>query len=143
MPTRARREGIARNILALGWGALAPDSVKVHPPRYIPLRVAVEVLATRAAMVAQVGQAVSEKLIAFLHPIEGGPDADGWAFGRRPWPSDLQRAIAHVDGLDRVIGIGLAAKDAGQSLDSIPPDGLICVEAADIALVVRPPEDGR
>ncbi|MGZ8296881.1 MAG: hypothetical protein ACXWU4_06910, partial [Allosphingosinicella sp.] len=140
VPTRARREGIARNILAAGWGALAPGSVKVHPPRYVPVRVAVELLAKSADEVAEVGQVAAERLAAFLHPTEGGPDARGWAFGRRPWPSDLQRALEDVDGLDRVIAIEIAAMDAGQSLDAFPPDGLICVEAADIALVVRPPE---
>jgi hypothetical protein len=143
VPTRARREGIARNILAAGWGALAPRSVKVNPPRYVHAEVDLVVRAKSAEAVAGVDQAVRKRLTAFLHPAEGGPDGRGWPFGRRAWPSDIQHAVADIAGLDRIVSVDIKAKDAAQNLDAMPPDGLICVEAADIALVVRPPEERR
>ncbi|MEA3037496.1 MAG: hypothetical protein QOE79_9 [Sphingomonadales bacterium] len=143
VPTRARREGIARNLLAVGWGALAPGSVTVNPPRYVHAEVDLVVRAKSAEAVAAVDQAVRERLAIFLHPVEGGLDGRGWPFGRRAWPSDIQHAVADIAGLDRIVSVGIKAKDADQSLDAMPPDGLICIEAADIALVVQPPEERR
>ena len=140
MPSRARREGIARNISAAGWGALAPDAVIVVPPRYVRVRVEAEVLATSAEAVPEVARSVREALAAFLHPIAGGPDATGWPFGRRVWESDLQRVIAAVEGVDRTISVTVEPQDRRDSLAAMPPEGLVCVETEDIVLVVRPPE---
>lgn len=142
-PSRARRDGIAGNILASGWGALAPDSVRVLPPRYVRIEVGLAVRAKSAEAVAGVDQAVRERLTSFLHPVEGGPDGRGWPFGRRVWPSDVQRALADIADLDRVVEVEINAKERGQSLDVMPPDGLVCVEAADIKILVEAPEDGR
>lgn len=143
VPSRARREGIARNIVAAGWGALAADSVSVLPPRYVHVTVDAAVIATSAESVAGVDRDIRAALAAYLHPVEGGPDGLGWPFGRRVWPSDLQRAIADVEGLDRVVALDVAARDSNEDLDAMPPDGLICVEEDDIGLVVEPPERRR
>jgi hypothetical protein len=78
-----------------------------------------------------------------LDPLEGGPEGLGWPFGRRVWPSDIERAIAGIDGVDRVIAVELTAKEPGRSLDSMPPDGIVCADPADIDLVARFPGDGR
>jgi predicted phage baseplate assembly protein len=143
VPSRERREGIARNILAAGWGALAPESVTVIAPRYVSARVAVEVIATSAEAVAGVEQTIHAALTKFLHPVEGGPDGLGWPFGRRIWPSSLQRAIAGIAGLDRVVAASIDAITPGESLAALPPDGLIHVDDNDLKVVVRSPEDGR
>lgn len=143
VPTRARREGIARNIAEAGWGALDPAAIVVRPPRYVHITVDATVLATRSDAVAGVEHDVRAALAAFLHPLEGGPDGLGWPFGRRARANDLQRAIAGVEGLDRVVAITVAAKDRDTDLDAMPPDSLICVEENDITLNVQPPVDRR
>ena len=78
-----------------------------------------------------------------LHPVEGGPDGLGWPFGRRLWPSDLQRAIVDIPGLDRIVAIAIEAKVPGEDLAAMPPDALVCVEDADLLVIVGAPEDRR
>jgi predicted phage baseplate assembly protein len=136
--TRARAEGIRRNIADAGWGALAIDAIRVRPPRFVHLKVEAVVLARSAEGVAQVENDVRKALLDFLHPVEGGADGLGWHFGRRPWPSDVQRVVAAVAGVDRVVGIVLAARDAGADLDALGEDSLICVEEENLLLTVQP-----
>lgn len=143
IPSRARREGIARNIAAAGWGALALEAIRVRAPNYVHIRVEAVVIARSADGVAQVENDVRTAIVGFLHPVEGGPRGLGWAFGRRPWPSDVQRVAAAVAGVDRVVGVVIAARDAGGDLDRLGPDALVCAEKDDIRLFVQPPRGAR
>jgi Baseplate J-like protein len=143
VPSRARREGIGRNIAAVAWGALAPDSIRVRAPEYVAMKVDAVVLARSAEQVAQVEHDVREAILGFLHSTDGGPSGLGWPFGRRPWPSDVQRVAAAVAGVDRVADVSIAALGAGVDLDRLGPDALVCVAEDDIALDVRPPESAR
>ena len=139
VPSRARREGIARNIAAAGWGALAVEAIRVRPPRYVHISVEAVVVARDADAVARIENDVRNAIVAFLHPMDGGPRGLGWPFGRRPWPSDVQRVAAAVAGVDRVVDVAIAARDARGDLDRLGEDALVCAEEADISLVVQPP----
>jgi hypothetical protein len=143
MPSRARREGIARNIAAAGWGALTPEAIRVRPPRYVHIKVDAVVIARSADGVAQVEHDVRKAMVDFLHPIDGGAGGMGWPFGRRPWPSDVQRVAAAVAGVDRVVDVAIAARDGGADLDRLEPDAIVCAEEDDISLVVQPPRSAR
>jgi hypothetical protein len=143
VPSRARREGIARNLAAAGWGALAPEAIRVRPPNYVHIRVEAVVIARSADGVAQVENDVRTAIVGFLHPIDGGPGGLGWPFARRPWPSDVQRVAVEVAGVDRVVDVLIAARDAGADLDRLPPDSLVCADEGDIRLVVQPPRSPR
>jgi hypothetical protein len=53
---------------------------------------------------------------AYLHPAEGGPEADGWPFGRALRPSELVRIAQEALGGDAVaerIGIRLEDEEQG------------------------------
>jgi hypothetical protein len=139
IPSRARREGIASNIAAAGWGALAPEAIQVRPPRYVHIRVNAVIIARTAAAVAQVEHDAQKAILDFLHSTDGGPGGLGWPFGRRPWPSDLHRVAAGVAGVDRVVDVGLAARDFADDLDRLAPDAVVCADKDDIALTVLPP----
>lgn len=143
VPSRARREGIARNIAAVGWGALTPEAIRVRPPSYVHIRVEAVVIALSADSVAQVENDVRKAIVGFLHPVDGGPGDLGWPFGRRPWPSDVQRVASAVAGVDRVVDVVIAARDPGADLDRLADDALICAEEDDIGLVVQPPRGAR
>jgi len=143
IPSRARREGIARNIADCAWGALAPGSIRVRAPDYVPLKIGAVVLARAAEAVAQVEHDVRAALLAFLHSTDGGPAGLGWPFGRRPWPSDVQRVAAAVAGVDRVVDVSIAAAQTGVDLDRLGPATLVCVADSDIALDVQPPRSAR
>ena len=38
----------------------------------------------------------------FLHPLTGGPEGQGWAFGRRPQLSDFYAVIENLPGVDHL-----------------------------------------
>lgn len=48
------------------------------------------------------GDRARAALQGYLHPLTGGPDGQGWAFGRRPRGSDLSALLEAVDGVDHV-----------------------------------------
>lgn len=134
-PSRARAEALAKYILDHASGGLDADALKVVPPDYVPVKVRVDLLATSAEAVAGVDSAVRERLAKFLHPTDGGPDGDGWPFARRAWPSDIDRVLAGIAGIDRVTNIELNAAD--RDLDHLPPTAMICVkETSDINVEV-------
>ncbi|MBR0804363.1 hypothetical protein JQ636_12510 [Bradyrhizobium japonicum] len=124
-PSRARAEALAKHILEHASGGINADALKVVPPDYVPLMVRVDLLATSADAVAGVDSAVRERLARFLHPTDGGPDGDGWPFARRAWPSDIDRVLTGIPGIDRVTNIELNAK---RDLDDLPPTAMICME---------------
>jgi hypothetical protein len=142
IPSRARREGIARNIAAAGWGALAPEDVRVLPPVYVPVSIDAVVIARSAERVAEVENGVRGAIVRFLHPMDGGEGGLGWPFGRRPWPSDIQRVAAAVAGVDRVVDV-VAAREPGADLGRLGSDALICAEEDAVRLVVQPPRSAR
>jgi hypothetical protein len=55
----------------------------------------------------------------------------------------VQRVAAAVAGVDRVVDIVIAARDAGADLARLGPDALVCAEEDDISLDVQPPRSAR
>ncbi|MDZ8105293.1 MAG: putative baseplate assembly protein [Nostoc sp. DedQUE12a] len=49
-----------------------------------------------------VREAVIKRLQEFLHPLTGGKQGQGWAFGRQPQMSDLYAVIERVPGVDHI-----------------------------------------
>jgi hypothetical protein len=136
IPTLAQREAIARYLAEAGWGALGQRSIEVVGPVYVRIELVVHLLA-RPDRTAEVEETATRALIDFLHPVDGGPDGTGWAFGRRPLPSDVLRALSTINDIDRVVSIDLRSRSA-PALDALPPDGLICAEAGDIKVRATP-----
>jgi hypothetical protein len=128
---------VARELRSAGWGGLPARRLRVDPPTYVPVEVSVT-LRARGDLAAQVEQAATERLLALLHPTEGGPSGSGgWPFGRRLWQSDVLQALHHVEGIDRVVEVELRRVD-GHSLGVMPVDGLICAAVPDVAVRVEP-----
>jgi hypothetical protein len=64
--------------------------------------VELEVLGRTGADASALTQACASRLSRFLHPVTGGPDGDGWDFGRWPHVSELRAALAGMAGLVEV-----------------------------------------
>ena len=45
---------------------------------------------------------VQDALAAFLHPLTGGFDRQGWEFGREPHRSDIYRVIEEIPEVDHI-----------------------------------------
>jgi predicted phage baseplate assembly protein len=136
VPSLALRASVARTLRAAGWGGLPARKLRVVPPSYVPVRVAVR-LRVPAALAAQVEQVATAALVELLHPTDGGPDGRGWPFGHRVWESDVLRALHGVDGIDRVESVELSRRD-GRPLDAMPADGLVCAAVDDVDVQVEP-----
>ena len=71
-------------------------------PRYVRVDVRAEVALLSLENAGETEAAVARALARFLHPLTGGADSQGWAFGRKPKKSDLYSVIQAVDGVDHV-----------------------------------------
>jgi hypothetical protein len=74
----------------------------VAGPEWIAVTVGATVVPTSFEEADAVGDRVRTALERFLHPLTGGPDGQGWAFGRKPHGSDLSALIEAVEGVDHV-----------------------------------------
>ena len=48
----------------------------------------------------------------FFHPLTGGPNVQGWPFGRDVYVSTVYELLEHVPGVDYVEDVTLATDDA-------------------------------
>jgi hypothetical protein len=96
----------------------------VVEPIYAP--VSAEILIARRADVPEkdLRDRVAAALAGFLHPLSGGPDGDGWPFGRDVFVSELYELLEGVSGVDYVPDVTLSSQ--------CPPDATRCVAAAEL-----------
>jgi hypothetical protein len=76
--------------------------INVIGPGYLPVEVAVEIRPVSLPQAGAVRQAVLSALETFLHPLRGGPDGQGWAFGRDVYLSELFAAFEAIPGVEHV-----------------------------------------
>ena len=74
----------------------------VAGPEWIAVTVEATVVPTSFEEADVVRERVRTALERFLHPLTGGPDGQGWAFGRKPHGSDLSALIEAVASVDHV-----------------------------------------
>jgi predicted phage baseplate assembly protein len=117
---------------------LIGSRIEVSGPRYTEVTVRAGVwakpLADPAAVRARVVAAVED----FLHPLRGGPDGDGWPFGRDVVRAEVLRVIDDVAGVDHVTALELIGPD-GASCGNlcIGALGLVHSGAHEIEVVTR------
>jgi hypothetical protein len=103
----ARRPVPSRELLQLvhdSVSALAPPTADlvVRGPDWVGVSVAVELTPVSFDRAMEVRNGVINRLDAFLHPLTGGFDGNGWAFGRSPHSSDLYALIEQIPGVDYI-----------------------------------------
>lgn len=124
-----------RVALAVRAPATAAAGIVVIGPDYVPVGADVTV---RAAVLAEPGLVrviVLAELERFLHPLRGGPDEGGFAFGRSVFLSDLARALEALDGVDVVTAVALTRDgiEQGERVD-VGPGQLVCAGALSVTL---------
>lgn len=107
-------------------------------PSYVAVGVRADILALRAQDAGRVEALVRTRLLAFLHPLSGGRDGQGWAFGESVFLSDLAALIEGTDGVDAVSFLQLMV---GQSVygDSVAVEPGQLVAAGDSQLKIIVP----
>ncbi len=101
--------------------------VYVTGPDYQPVGVFAEIVPVDPDSAGVVIDAVLAATRQFLHPLTGGPDGTGWAFGRDVYLSDLARVIGGVSGVDHVRILELL-------LDGTPHGQVVAVPAGRIVV---------
>lgn len=82
-------------------------TVAVVGPLYVKVNITAEIALVSLEGAGLVEQAAQDRLAAFLHPLVGGQEGIGWAFGREPSKSDIYAALGTVSGVDHVRSLTL------------------------------------
>ena len=88
--------------------------VNVGKPKQVPVSLELTISLKPGATADRVKSDVKEKVKRLLHPLAGGPKADGWPFGRAVGKADLYPVVEGVEGVDRITD--LAIIDEGKRL---------------------------
>lgn len=76
--------------------------LRLGAPIYIRIDIEVEIVVRAGAEPSSLARTCEDLLTRFLHPVVGGPDGDGWDFGRWPHASELRAALRGIPGLAEV-----------------------------------------
>jgi predicted phage baseplate assembly protein len=85
--------------------------VQVGGPQWRKVTIRVEVVPASLEAAIGLDTQVVERLNQFLHPLTGGSQGQGWAFGRMPQTSDIYALLGGIAGVDhaRVLDIDIPA----------------------------------
>jgi hypothetical protein len=106
--------------------------VVVTPPRYLGLTAVIRLRARLRADPEQLRQDTLDALYRYFDPLRGGPEGDGWAFGRPILLGEVFGVAQRVDGVDLIEDARMFAADpiSGQRGEAITridldPDSLV------------------
>jgi hypothetical protein len=88
---------------------LGAPRVNLVGPGYVRVKVEAEVKFTSLSEAKSTEARVIDTLNRFFHPLRGGPDGEGWDFGRDVYASEVYQAIENTDGVDYVRRLSLKA----------------------------------
>jgi len=88
--------------------------IVVRGPDYAEVSVETTVDTGGVESITNLKITIEETLDEFFHPLTGGRDGDGWAFGRAPRLSHLTTLIEATEGVDRVQDIAMTIETAGE-----------------------------
>jgi hypothetical protein len=86
-----------------------PSQITLIGPGYIRAGVEAKVHFTSIADAKIIEGRIIENLRRFFHPLIGGPEKEGWDFGRNVYISQVYEVIESTDGVDYVDGLVLNA----------------------------------
>jgi predicted phage baseplate assembly protein len=98
----ASEETLQRIAERLDEVRLIGTRVSVEPPSYRGVTVVARVIARPKADVDRIQKEALEALYTYLNPISGGPDGDGWPFGRPVQSGEVYGLLQRIRGVDMV-----------------------------------------
>lgn len=127
IPSLEMRRSVQRYLEARSANTIAAlRHINVEVPVYQPVSVTVEVIVDSIDVAARVDQEVRAKLKKFFHPLTGGPNSDGWDFGRDVSASDVYVLLEDVEGVDHVEGLQFNYNGTAEAdVVTIKPDFLV------------------
>lgn len=110
-----------------------PNHLVVRGPSYVEVSVDTVLMARRDTRISDLEVRTTDALDAFLHPLTGGPEDDGWEFGTVPCLSDFFALLEGIKGVDHVddLAVTVTGSEAevtlteGQPTPAVAPDALV------------------
>lgn len=109
------------------------QKLKVDGPFYTRIDVSVDLFVASLDMASVVEREARQRITAFFHPLTGGPDGEGWEFGRDVSASDVYALLEDISGLDHLENLQLTAE--GVSGGDVVPVGENFLVAAGLQTV--------
>ena len=81
--------------------------VHVVAPQYVTVQVRARLVLKSNDEERAFPRRAEAALEQFFHPLQGGPDGQGWPFGRPVYESEVYRVLDQVEGVDYVEGLVL------------------------------------
>jgi len=78
------------------------ERLMVRPPDYVAVGIQATIIVASIEKAADVETAARKAVEQFLHPVRGGPDGNGWEFGRPILKSDVFALLERITDIDRV-----------------------------------------
>lgn len=140
VPTLGLRRAVQRYLSDRADATLVDqEHIVIGPPKYVPVTVEATVYAKSLDLVANAEQNVKKGLETFLHPLNGGPDKQGWEFGRDLAASDLYALLEDIEEVDYVASLELflGSTSSGEQVE-VEDDALIASGTHRITTTVAP-----
>jgi hypothetical protein len=112
--------------------------IRVLAVAYTPVSVVAEVVPRQLGEAAQVETRLLRRLDAFLHPLTGGPEGRGWAFGQGVYLSQIASLIERTPGVDYARRIGLRVRGAiFEDIVAVPDETIVAAGAHELKLLLE------
>jgi predicted phage baseplate assembly protein len=103
---------------------LLTTRLDIRPPAYYWVSVKVRLRAAPGVERSTVENEVLDRLYRFLNPLTGGPDKNGWPFGRTLYAADVYQCLQGLPEVLFVQGVELRAAKPGGEAQGHPLDSL-------------------
>jgi predicted phage baseplate assembly protein len=102
-PSLELRRSVQQYLRDRAPGLVATDErIVVRPPDYVSVGVQATIFVVTLEKAAEAETQARKKLEEFLHPVSGGPEGNGWEFGRPVTRSDIFALLERIADIDRV-----------------------------------------
>lgn len=83
-------------------------SIRVIPPSYVKVQVSAHLFTKVIDQLPILERVAQKKIEAFLHPLTGGPEGEGWPFGVTPCVSDIHAILEGIENVDHLTNVFLS-----------------------------------
>lgn len=107
--------------------------IRVAGPTYTAVDIAATVAGTEGADRVRTRVAIERAIRTFLDPLVGGPDDQGWPFGRDVYRTELMTVVGAVPGVDLVTQVRVTADPCDACPNACVPEGsLVTISSLDV-----------
>ncbi len=111
---------------------VSPWCIQMLPPAYVPVDVTAVVVPISIDIAVPLERTILKKIKEFFHPLTGGPEKNGWEFGRDVYISDIYAMLERIEGVDHVDILEL--NGSPQDLEIEDMESLVCSGKHDITM---------